>query len=552
MASLASVLPAPTRQTVTRAEAVAPKGKPSRGNCPPYGKRHGWTPRSQADFGDGGAFPEIHVAQYPLGMGKKKQAAGALALQVDGEGNVRYDAIARQGKGKDVVVHSRFTDLLPKDVLEDDPTLKRPDEDEIAETTEATKAALERIVSSKIAAAKPVKSAEQQGPAQYIRYTPAQQGMEHAGGSKQRIIRMVEMPVDPMDPPKFTHKKVAAGPPSPPAPVMHSPPRKVTPQEQADWVIPPCISNWKNPKGYTIPLDKRLAADGRGLQESQINHSFADFAAALIHAERKAREGVELRAQIQKRAAQLEKEKHEQKLRALAQKARDERAGIRQAESEESGSESGDSSEEERERLRKDRHYERERAKKISKSKDKKKAGPGDEDRDISEKIALGVPIKPNMAGENMYDQRLFNQSRGLGAGFGGEDSYGVYDQPLFNRNTSSSIYRPKEGGDMYADEELEKLKKSRFTVDKGFEGADRAGPRDGPVQFEQEKDEDIFGLDKFFTETKKGKAAMDQVGKGSSMTAGSASNIGDQRDGGSKRKMEFESSGSRDKRSRH
>jgi SNW domain-containing protein 1 len=24
------------------------------------------------DFGDGGAFPEIHVAQYPKGMGKKK------------------------------------------------------------------------------------------------------------------------------------------------------------------------------------------------------------------------------------------------------------------------------------------------------------------------------------------------------------------------------------------------------------------------------------------------------------------------------------------------
>ena len=31
-----------------------------------------------------------------------------------------------------------------------------------------------------------------------------------------------------------------------------------------DWKIPPCVSNWKNAKGYTIPLDKRLAADGRG------------------------------------------------------------------------------------------------------------------------------------------------------------------------------------------------------------------------------------------------------------------------------------------------
>jgi hypothetical protein len=31
----------------------------------------------------------------------------------------------------------------------------------------------------------------------------------------------------------------------------------------------------QNPKGYTIPLDKRLAADGRGLQEVQINDNFA-------------------------------------------------------------------------------------------------------------------------------------------------------------------------------------------------------------------------------------------------------------------------------------
>ena len=63
------------------------------------------------------------------------------------------------------------------------------------------------------------------------------------------------------------NSKVPRGPPSPPAPVMHSPTRKVTVKEQQDWKIPPCISNWKNQKGYTIPLDKRLAADGRGLQQ---------------------------------------------------------------------------------------------------------------------------------------------------------------------------------------------------------------------------------------------------------------------------------------------
>ena len=62
-----------------------------------------------------------------------------------------------------------------------------------------------------------------------------------------------------------------------------------------DWKIPPCISNWKNAKGYTIPLDKRLAADGRGLQEVQINDAFAKLAESLYVAESKARESVEMR-----------------------------------------------------------------------------------------------------------------------------------------------------------------------------------------------------------------------------------------------------------------
>lgn len=44
-----------------------------------------------------------------------------------------------------------------------------------------------------------------------------------------------------------------------------------------------------------------------------------------------AREAVETRAQLEKKLAQKEKEKKEEHLRLLAQKAREERAGIRTA-----------------------------------------------------------------------------------------------------------------------------------------------------------------------------------------------------------------------------
>ena len=59
--------------------------------APPYGQRKGWKPTTPEDYGpsltvyafrietlmdestgDGGAYPECHVAQYPLEMGRKK------------------------------------------------------------------------------------------------------------------------------------------------------------------------------------------------------------------------------------------------------------------------------------------------------------------------------------------------------------------------------------------------------------------------------------------------------------------------------------------------
>jgi SNW domain-containing protein 1 len=136
----------------------------------------------------------------------------------------------------------------------------------VAKTAKETMEALNRRVTNKLAVQNPSTLPEQPGAPTYIKYTPSQQGAQYASGAKQRIIKMQDMPIDPLEPPKFRHTKVPRGTGSPPVPVMHSPPRPVTAEDQANWKIPPCISNWKNAKGYTIPLDKRLAADGRGLQ----------------------------------------------------------------------------------------------------------------------------------------------------------------------------------------------------------------------------------------------------------------------------------------------
>lgn len=49
-----------------------------RNDVPPYGRRKGFIPRIKEDFGDGGAFPEIHIAQYPLDMGRLDKKSTAL------------------------------------------------------------------------------------------------------------------------------------------------------------------------------------------------------------------------------------------------------------------------------------------------------------------------------------------------------------------------------------------------------------------------------------------------------------------------------------------
>ncbi|XP_072479788.1 SNW domain-containing protein 1 isoform X1 [Notamacropus eugenii] len=473
----------------------------SRREPPPYGYRKGWIPRLLEDFGDGGAFPEIHVAQYPLDMGRKKKMSNALAIQVDAEGKIKYDAIARQGQSKDKVIYSKYTDLVPKEVMNaDDPDLQRPDEEAIKEITEKTRVALEKSVSQKVAAAMPVRAADKLAPAQYIRYTPSQQGVAFNSGAKQRVIRMVEMQKDPMEPPRFKiNKKIPRGPPSPPAPVMHSPSRKMTVKEQQEWKIPPCISNWKNAKGYTIPLDKRLAADGRGLQTVHINENFAKLAEALYIADRKAREAVEMRAQVERKMAQKEKEKHEEKLREMAQKARERRAGIK------THVEKEDGEARERDEIRHDRRKERQHDRNLSRAApDKRSKLQRNENRDISEVIALGVP-NPRTSNEVQYDQRLFSQPKGMDSGFAdGEDEiYNVYDQPWRSgKDMAQNIYRPSKNldKDMYGDDLEARIKTNRFVPDKEFSGSDRRQRgRDGPVQFE----EDPFGLDKFLEEAK-------------------------------------------------
>ena len=124
--------------------------------------------------------------------------------------------LAKQGHNDNRVVHSNYQDLLPLNYREDikEEIIERPSEEEVKEIAEKTKQALERIVEGKMAAAQPksvIIAKHQNRESSYIRYTPGQQNDADASGAKQRILRIIDAQVDPMEPPRFKHKKIPRG-----------------------------------------------------------------------------------------------------------------------------------------------------------------------------------------------------------------------------------------------------------------------------------------------------------------------------------------------------
>lgn len=240
------------------------------------------------------------------------------------------------------------------------------------------------------------------------------------------------------------------------------------------------------------------------------------MAEALYIADRKAREAVEARAQLEKKLAQKEKEKKEDMLRMMAQRAREERAGLRNPEAD-VPSGSGGVDARERNDLRAERQRERQRDRNLMRAAPEKRTKlQRERERDISEQIALGLPAKSVGTGETLFDQRLFNTTKGMDSGYGDDEAYNVYDKPWRDSNTMGAhIYRPSKQADSdnYGGDLDTIVNTKRFVPDKQFSGAgsreQAAAQRSGPVEFE--KEEDPFGLDKFLNMAKKAPKRADE-----------------------------------------
>eukprot|EP00982_Pelagococcus_subviridis_P009079 30897-Pelagococcus_subviridis.AAC.41 len=393
---------------------------------PSYGARNGTVPRLAAHFSSGGSFPEVHVAQFPPGLDL------ALLNALDAPDAVLEcapDNVAESHDTQALTKHSKHTTFLPTPHA----VCARPTIDDTSAALIKTRASILGKIAKKDMHLKVHAKAQPE----FVKYTPSMRRGDTTSEASHRVIKLHEVQSDPLDPPKFRHKKVPRGPGSPPAPIMHSPPRSTNAKEQVDWKVPPSISNWKNPKGYTIPLDKRLAADGRGLQDVHINDNFAKLSEALYLAEEKAREAVETRARLQHELLNKQKQLKEEDLKYLARQARDERPGdetlskgvsvgldaLVNIHSIENKRREAETERRRRDEIRDARRRERESERRIescmltsvqanTNHSEKKSKISRDRERDVGEQIALGQSKVPS-SGERiaLFDQRLFDQT---------------------------------------------------------------------------------------------------------------------------------------------
>ena len=356
--------------------------------------------------------------------------------------------------------------------------LKKPSEESTLENIYNTKKALEKLSNHRIKTYQSFKTNNlnldsnkgNQLCYKYINYQFDSPNNVNNSSKNSHLIKLVALPVDPLSNIKYRHHKIPLSNTNEKnfVPVLQSPSKPLSLEEQKKWKIPPCVNMSNNPKGLVIPLDIRLANDGRNLREYKANKNFAKFADILALTEKNVRKEIEDRNKIAQSIQIAAAMKKEQELKEAAKQARMERKSFNKNNNSSSIIYTLDNSdiinknrednyilnnkrkrsisseeEEEEEKERKERNelrelrkkeIEYERRQELIKKYEK-------EGRDINDKILLGQNNMIN--NNNVIDSRLYELEGGIENPFDYNEDVQVYDKPLFNdKNKLSNIYK--------------------------------------------------------------------------------------------------------------
>lgn len=230
-------------------------------------------------------------------------------------------------------VQSSYEDTIPLKTRF--PNLKhffpKPTSEETAQCVAETAEAIQKILSGKLAP----NQSQNKDQVSHITYESKSIVGEpddsiEGDGPRGRQLHIRSMQEDPMLPPKFKLRKNRHKDPSPPPPILKKNTNTTAPltkEEREKWNIPSAISNWKNNQGFTISLDKRMAANGQSLDEEVgLNiEKFGNLSQALEDADKNAREEIAVRNELMRELAVKEQKDKEEKLRQLAEASRRER-----------------------------------------------------------------------------------------------------------------------------------------------------------------------------------------------------------------------------------
>jgi SNW domain-containing protein 1 len=337
-------------------------------------------------------------------------------------------------------------------------------------------------------------------------------------GSKKRIVRIQQNQVDPLCPPQYKSKRIPQGPRSPPEPLLRSPPNKIKLEENKNWKIPPCISNYKNSKGFLIPLNMRLSADGRSSQNLTISENFKKFTSALYHSEKEGRKYLEEKKKLNALLEMEEIKKQEEDLKANLNMAKQKKDSIFADEQEsfitanpkdknshfqkshknkdnsDDSMDYSDNSEKIQKKISSQSKEEKQRdlirfmlKKNIERDNRINELGKKTKDlilskeRDITERVALGEKVGDFTSKELKLDNKLVHLDSGLDSGFKGNNVYDLYDKPLFKEKVKVNIYSGvKEFNNIDGDDDFEFLKKKEAFTSKNGQ------VRSKPIVFEK------------------------------------------------------------------
>ncbi|KAG7861032.1 hypothetical protein KL939_001599 [Ogataea angusta] len=335
------------------------------------------------------------------------------------------------------------------------------------ETTLRTKEAVHKILEAKLNG---TRSSKERTPT-FVKYTPT--SVFDEGENKQRIIKIKDKELDPTLPPSVRIRKTPQGPDEAPVPVMHEETTvKLTKEDQRKWYIPPAVSNWKNTKGFTIDIDKRLAAVGQ-THSTEMSDKFGDLSDALKDASEQAKKELKLRAKLKNQLEQQKVLENQEKLRAVAQEARSGKRSKWADDEPEEVSKIASKREQARAERRRRAELELRRAKMGTETKVKVLAA--EDGREISERVALGVASRQQEANnpQNLYDARLY--LKGAASNVRHSDDQ-LYDKPLFEaQDAINDIYRARSGAEFQGD------------LDRPALGHQKGQSSAGPIEFERD-----------------------------------------------------------------